>query len=285
MPFPDLDCLIAEVDRRCDTAHRAAGQEQPDWLALLAVATQLAGEVQAPADNLVEDYVEHCRMHGSSWTDIGAALGVTRQAVPRDDDRRPPPGDGPCEAGSGAAPQQLHRHRAPALGTDHPGQRRHPAPSSRRCLAGDAAPVRRSPAEHGRLPCSGASRVDALLSLGHRHRRGLIRAQWLRAQWLRAHRLRRPADRPCPGRSRSGRQRPDLGRFLPGRPRRPTCGHRLITTQPTTTRWAGQLICLQPVDTVRGLPPVHGRRRSHRAAHRHPHPLEGEDRRCRTRVR
>ncbi|WP_308314314.1 Clp protease N-terminal domain-containing protein [Streptomyces sp. GbtcB7] len=81
MALPDLDCLIAEVDRRCDTAHRPGGQEQPDWLALLAVATQLAGEVQALADNLVEDYVEHCRMHGSSWTDIGAALGVTRQAV------------------------------------------------------------------------------------------------------------------------------------------------------------------------------------------------------------
>jgi ATP-dependent Clp protease ATP-binding subunit ClpA len=30
---------------------------------------------------LVEDYVEHCRMHGSSRTDIGASLGVTRQAV------------------------------------------------------------------------------------------------------------------------------------------------------------------------------------------------------------
>ncbi|KUO18337.1 hypothetical protein AQJ91_26665 [Streptomyces dysideae] len=37
--------------------------------------------MQALADDLVEDYVEHCRMHGSSWTDIGAALGVTRQAV------------------------------------------------------------------------------------------------------------------------------------------------------------------------------------------------------------
>lgn len=30
---------------------------------------------------MVEDYVEHCRMHGTSWTEIGAALGVTRQAV------------------------------------------------------------------------------------------------------------------------------------------------------------------------------------------------------------
>ncbi|MGW7274435.1 Clp protease N-terminal domain-containing protein [Streptomyces sp. NPDC054864] len=81
MTLPDLDDLIAEVDRRCDTAHRPGGQEQPDWLALLTVASQLAGQLQALADDLVEDYVEHCRMHGNSWTDIGTALGVTRQAV------------------------------------------------------------------------------------------------------------------------------------------------------------------------------------------------------------
>jgi hypothetical protein len=66
MALLDLDCLIAEVDRRCDTAHRPGGQEQSDWLALLAVATHLAGGVQALADNLVEDYVEHCQMHGFS---------------------------------------------------------------------------------------------------------------------------------------------------------------------------------------------------------------------------
>lgn len=81
MTLPDLDDLIAEVDRRCDTAHRPGEQEQPDWLALLTVAAQLAGQLQVLADDLVEDYVEHCRMHGNSWTDIGAALGVTRQAV------------------------------------------------------------------------------------------------------------------------------------------------------------------------------------------------------------
>lgn len=81
MALPDLDDLIAEVDHRCDTAHRPDGQEQPDWLALLAVATQVAGELQRLADALVEEYVEHCRRHGSSWTDIGAALGVTRQAA------------------------------------------------------------------------------------------------------------------------------------------------------------------------------------------------------------
>ncbi|MFF3332431.1 Clp protease N-terminal domain-containing protein [Streptomyces sp. NPDC002888] len=81
MALPDLDDLIAEVDRTCDTAHRPGGQEQPDWLALLTSAAGLAGQLQSLADDLVEDYVEHCRMHGASWTDIGAALGVTRQAV------------------------------------------------------------------------------------------------------------------------------------------------------------------------------------------------------------
>lgn len=60
---------------------RPGGQEQPDWLALLTAAAHLGGQLQALADDLVEDYVEHCRMHGISWTDVGSALGVTRQAV------------------------------------------------------------------------------------------------------------------------------------------------------------------------------------------------------------
>ena len=81
MTLPDLDALIAEVDRTCATAHRPGDQEQPDWLALLTAAATISGQLQALADDLVEDYVEHCRMHGVSWTDIGSALGVTRQAV------------------------------------------------------------------------------------------------------------------------------------------------------------------------------------------------------------
>ncbi|HEU5160349.1 MAG TPA: Clp protease N-terminal domain-containing protein [Streptosporangiaceae bacterium] len=83
MALPDLDDLIAEVDRTCDAAGNAHGGEpdQPNWPALLAVAARLAGELQALADDLVEDYVEHCRMHGHSWTEIGSVLGVTRQAA------------------------------------------------------------------------------------------------------------------------------------------------------------------------------------------------------------
>ncbi|HEX6468751.1 MAG TPA: Clp protease N-terminal domain-containing protein [Streptosporangiaceae bacterium] len=81
MTLPDLDQLIAEVDRTCATAVRQDGGAQPDWLALLTTAAELSGRLQALADDLVEDYVEHCRLHGYSWTDIGHALGVTRQAA------------------------------------------------------------------------------------------------------------------------------------------------------------------------------------------------------------
>lgn len=81
MALPDLDDLIAEVDRTCTTAAARDGGAQPDWLALLTTAAELSGRLQALADDLVEDYVEHCRLHGCSWTDIGTALGVTRQAA------------------------------------------------------------------------------------------------------------------------------------------------------------------------------------------------------------
>ncbi len=80
MPLPDLDELIAEVDRTCATAHRH-DTAQPDWLALLRTGADLAEHLRRLADDLVEDYVEHCRLHGVSWSDIGAVLGVSRQAA------------------------------------------------------------------------------------------------------------------------------------------------------------------------------------------------------------
>lgn len=81
MALPDLDDLIAEVDRTCANAHPSHPAEQPDWLALLRTAAGVAGQLQAQADQLVEDYIDHCRMHGYSWTEVGKVLGVTRQAV------------------------------------------------------------------------------------------------------------------------------------------------------------------------------------------------------------
>lgn len=80
MALPDLDELIAEVDRTCAHAHRP-DQAQPGWLALLRTGAELAEQLRQLADDLVEDYVEHCRLHGVSWSDIGAVLGVSRQAA------------------------------------------------------------------------------------------------------------------------------------------------------------------------------------------------------------
>lgn len=80
MGLPDLDELIAEVDRNCD-ARVLDGAEQPDWLALLETSARIASQLRVLADDLVTDYVEHCRMHGYSWTEIGGVLGVTRQAA------------------------------------------------------------------------------------------------------------------------------------------------------------------------------------------------------------
>lgn len=80
MALPDLDDLIAEVDRRCTTANTGA-REQPDWIELLKAAARISGELQSLGDELVEEYIEHCRLHGCSWADVGDALGVTRQAV------------------------------------------------------------------------------------------------------------------------------------------------------------------------------------------------------------
>lgn len=80
---PELDELIAVVDRTCADATAKPGREpdQPDWLTLLSAAAELAGQFQAVADDLVEDYVEHCRLHGYAWSEIGSVLGVTRQAA------------------------------------------------------------------------------------------------------------------------------------------------------------------------------------------------------------
>lgn len=80
MALPDLDELIAEVDRTCTGAHRPE-QPQPDCQALLRTSADLAERLHRLADDLVEDHVERCRLHGVSWSDIGAALGVSRQAV------------------------------------------------------------------------------------------------------------------------------------------------------------------------------------------------------------
>lgn len=68
----NLDLLIADVDRLSQTT---------DEVDRVRVAAQLAGELQAMADDLVAHFVELARNVSRSWSDIGDALGVTRQAA------------------------------------------------------------------------------------------------------------------------------------------------------------------------------------------------------------
>ena len=125
MALPDLDALIAEVDGTCAAAHPGtAAREQPDWIALLGTAAQVAGQLQALADDLIEEYVEHCRMHGSSWAEIGTALGVTRQAAqqrflapPREYD--PSEFSAELRQAMTAMKQVAVQHRNNYIGTEH----------------------------------------------------------------------------------------------------------------------------------------------------------------------
>src|SRR5512139_4124531 len=94
--LPDLDALIAEAERTYLAAHQdIAGHqhreprepreqtegEPPDRIELLRAAVAVADRLRGLADDLVEDYVEQARLHGRSWTEVGAVLGVTRQAA------------------------------------------------------------------------------------------------------------------------------------------------------------------------------------------------------------
>jgi hypothetical protein len=72
MTLPDLDELIAEVDRTCVST---------DWIERLKVAATIAAQLQNLGDELVADFVEHARFRSRPWSEIGDALGVTRQAA------------------------------------------------------------------------------------------------------------------------------------------------------------------------------------------------------------
>ena len=124
MSLPDLDDLIAEVDRTCPTANPTGGGDQPDWIELLKAAAGLAGKLEALGDDLVEEYVEHCRLHRCSWAGIGEALGVTRQAV-QQRFQSPPKEYSPSEfsgelrAAMAVMKQVAVHHRNNYIGTEH----------------------------------------------------------------------------------------------------------------------------------------------------------------------
>lgn len=67
-----LSSLIAEVEATSPT---------PEPLAMLATAAATVEEVNDNADALLSHFVDRTRRAGHSWTEIGRALGVTKQAV------------------------------------------------------------------------------------------------------------------------------------------------------------------------------------------------------------
>lgn len=62
---------------------RAVQAERDDAQPLerLAIAVELADRVRGRADELVDHFVQAARAVGCSWTEIGGALGVTKQAA------------------------------------------------------------------------------------------------------------------------------------------------------------------------------------------------------------
>lgn len=71
-PPPSLQDLIGTV-RRDAASDDAIGQ--------LAVAAAAAAELEETTDALLGYFVDRCRRDGRSWSEISAALGVTKQAV------------------------------------------------------------------------------------------------------------------------------------------------------------------------------------------------------------
>ncbi len=71
-PLPDLPDMVRQVTRR-------AAAEDP--LSRLAAAVQLANELGALADEVVDQFVADARDGGYSWAQIGGVLGVSKQAA------------------------------------------------------------------------------------------------------------------------------------------------------------------------------------------------------------
>ena len=69
---PELEDLVHAVE----SEDPAAGPPER-----LALASELAERIRERADELVDHFVHGARAAGCSWTDIGRALGVTKQAA------------------------------------------------------------------------------------------------------------------------------------------------------------------------------------------------------------
>src|SRR6266511_4505808 len=113
-----FDQLLAQVRARADAAD-AAG--------LLDAAVAVSAGHAAAADRLLDHFVAHARGTGMSWTDIGARLGVSKQAARQ---RFADPAPTGCAA---------LRRPSRASSTDLPGSGRTPGAGRRRRRGGHPA--------------------------------------------------------------------------------------------------------------------------------------------------
>ena len=70
--MPSLAALIEEVEH---------ASPSPEPLALLETASASVRNLDDLTDSMLSHFVDKCRRSGHSWAEIGAALGVTKQAV------------------------------------------------------------------------------------------------------------------------------------------------------------------------------------------------------------
>ena len=56
-------------------------QEADDALLRLARAVEMSGQLNELGDHLIGHFVDQARRSGASWTEIGASMGVTKQAA------------------------------------------------------------------------------------------------------------------------------------------------------------------------------------------------------------
>lgn len=104
---PDLDTLTAEI--------------APDSaLAGVAAANALAERLRARADELLDLYVDLARVSGASWSDIGCALGTSKQAAQQRFAALADPAGSPTPFGlTGTAADTLNRAGAHARELGH----------------------------------------------------------------------------------------------------------------------------------------------------------------------
>lgn len=111
------------IDRLAELVGDRAASEDP--ITRLATAVQVADETRDLADELLDRYVAAAREHGCPWSEIGATLGVSKQAAqkrfvaPTDPTRWPKDFDADARGVVQLAQRRARELRHRYLGTEH----------------------------------------------------------------------------------------------------------------------------------------------------------------------